>query len=110
MTTLANHAPVNESAPLVEPPTFGSGKSDHLVRLRRTEGQVRGLQRMLADDRSCPEIVPQIAAAIRGLQEVALGLVNDDLRRRVLAPDVDLPERQARLDETTSAIRQVVRL
>ena len=39
-----------------------------------------------------------------------VGLVNDDLRRRVLAPDVDLPERQARLDETTSAIRQVVRL
>ena len=49
MTTFAERASVDESAPPVEPRTFGSGRSDHLVRLRRIEGQVRGLQRMLAD-------------------------------------------------------------
>jgi DNA-binding FrmR family transcriptional regulator len=90
---------------------YASGRDDYLTRLRKVEGQVRGLQRMIEEDRWCPHIVTQVASATRALQEVAVGLLNDHLRHCVLAAartsDADA---QARLDEVTAAIRQVARL
>ncbi|MDA8379351.1 MAG: metal-sensitive transcriptional regulator [Actinomycetota bacterium] len=90
---------------------YASGKEDYLARLRKIEGQVRGLQKMIEDDRWCPEVVTQVASAIRALQEVAVGLLNDHLQHCVMAAarssDAD---GQARLDEVAATIRQVVRL
>jgi DNA-binding FrmR family transcriptional regulator len=90
---------------------YASGKDDYLARLRKIEGQVRGLQRMVEEDRWCPDVVIQVASATRALQEVAVGLLNDHLQHCVFAAarssDVD---GQARLDEMAATIRQVMRL
>ena len=86
---------------------YASGKDDYLARLRKIEGQVRGLQRMIEDDRWCPDVVVQIGSATRALQEVAVGMLNDHLNHCVLHSNGDAP---ARLDEIAATIRQVVRL
>ncbi len=90
---------------------YASGKDDYLARLRKIEGQVRGLQRMIEADKWCPDVVTQVASATRALQEVAVGLLNDHLHHCVLgaalSPAGD-PERL--LDEVAGTIRQVVRL
>ncbi len=56
-----------------------------LKRLRRVEGQVRGLQRMVEDERYCIEIVTQIAAAKTALEQVALKLLEDHVQHCVRA-------------------------
>ena len=63
---------------------YASGKTDYLTRLRKIEGQVRGLQRMIEDDKWCPDVVTQVASTTRALQEVAVGLLNDHLRHCVV--------------------------
>ena len=100
-------------SPLAQPPVRGyaSGREDYLARLRKIEGQCRGLQRMIEDDRWCPEIVTQIGSATRALQEVAVGLLADHLRHCVTgAAQSSATEGQAHLDEVAATIRQVVRL
>jgi DNA-binding FrmR family transcriptional regulator len=90
---------------------YASGKEDYLRRLRKIEGQVRGLQKMIEADTWCPDVVIQVGSATRALQEVAVGLLNDHLRHCVLA--VARGSRDgaaASVDEMASAIRQVVRL
>ena len=90
---------------------YASGKDDYLRRLRRIEGQVRGLQHMIEEDRWCPDIVTQVASATRALQEVAVGLLNDHLRHCVTAAARSwVAEGEDRLDEVAATIRQVVRL
>ena len=86
---------------------YASGKDDYLARLRKIEGQVRGLQRMISDDRWCPDVVVQISSATRALQEVAVGMLNDHLQHCVMDANGD---RATRLDEVAATIRQVVRL
>ena len=54
-------------------------KDSYLRRLRRIEGQVRGLQRMIDEDKYCIDIVTQVAAATKALQAVALGLIEEHL-------------------------------
>jgi len=54
-------------------------KDDYLKRLRRIEGQVRGLQRMVDEDVYCIDVLTQVSAATRALQAVALGLLEDHL-------------------------------
>jgi CsoR family transcriptional regulator, copper-sensing transcriptional repressor len=90
---------------------YASGKEDHLQRLRKVEGQVRGLQKMIEADAWCPDVVTQIASATRALQEVAVGLLNDHLHHcvRDAARRSDSACDQL-LAQTTGAIRQVVRL
>ena len=90
---------------------YASGKDDYLARLRKIEGQDRGLQRMIEDDRWCPDVVTQVASATRALQEVAVGLLNEHVQHCVLAAarDGDV-EADARLAEVAAAIRQMVRL
>ena len=90
---------------------YASGRADYLVRLRRIEGQVRGLQRMIETDTWCPDVVTQVAAATRALQEVAVGLLNDHLGHCVLSTARRSDdEGVAELDEIAGVIRQVVRL
>jgi DNA-binding FrmR family transcriptional regulator len=89
---------------------YASGKEDYLARLRRIEGQVRGLQRMVQADTYCPQVVIQVASATRALQEVAVGLLNDHLRHCETAA-VRSPEGgDASMAEVASTIRQVMRL
>ncbi len=63
---------------------YASGKEDYLRRLRKIEGQVRGLQKMIEAGIWCPDVVVQVGSATRALQEVAVGLLNDHLHHCVL--------------------------
>lgn len=76
-------------------------------RLRRIEGQVRGLQRQVHDQASCLDILIQISAATRALDSVALVLLDQHLRHCV-APTADLTERSEKLDEAGRAISMLV--
>ena len=58
---------------------YTPNKDDYLRRLRRIEGQVRGLQKMVDEDKYCIDILTQVSAATRALQSVALGLMEDHL-------------------------------
>lgn len=90
---------------------YASGRDDYLARLRKIEGQVRGLQRMIEADRWCPDVVVQVASTTRALQEVAVGLLADHLRHCVTASArTSGSDAQVRLDEVAATIRQVVRL
>ena len=90
---------------------YATGKGDYLARLNRIEGQVRGLQKMVAADAWCPDVVTQVAAATRALQEVAVGLLNDHLRHCVLsAARADGARGEPALAEVVGTIRQVMRL
>ena len=90
---------------------YASGKEDYLRRLRKIEGQVRGLQKMIEADTWCPDVVTQIASATRALQEVAVGLLNDHIAHCVTAAAGNsTDDRGARLAEVAATIRQVIRL
>ena len=58
---------------------YSANKDDYLKRLRRIEGQVRGIAKMVEDDKYCIDILTQVSAATRALQSVALGLLEDHL-------------------------------
>ncbi|MHB8246629.1 MAG: metal-sensitive transcriptional regulator [Acidimicrobiales bacterium] len=90
---------------------YASGKDDYLARLRRIEGQVRGLQKMIEADTWCPDVVVQVASATRALQEVAAGLLSDHLHHCVLAAARSSEsEAEESLAQVAATIRQVVRL
>jgi DNA-binding FrmR family transcriptional regulator len=79
-------------------------------RLRRIEGQVRGLQQMIEDDRYCIDILTQISAATKALQAVAVELMGDHLRSCVTdAVEAGGPGARAKIDEATDAIARLVR-
>jgi DNA-binding FrmR family transcriptional regulator len=79
-------------------------------RLRRIEGQVRGLQRMVDDDRYCIDILEQVSAATRALQSVALQLLEDHMAHCVAeAVRAGGGEADAKLDEASAAIARLVR-
>jgi DNA-binding FrmR family transcriptional regulator len=58
---------------------YTQNKDAYIKRLRRIEGQIRGLQRMVEDDKYCIDILTQVSAATRALQSVALGLLDEHL-------------------------------
>jgi CsoR family transcriptional regulator, copper-sensing transcriptional repressor len=58
---------------------YSHDKDSYLKRLRRIEGQIRGLQRMVEEDKYCIDILTQVAAATKALQAVALGLLEEHL-------------------------------
>jgi CsoR family transcriptional regulator, copper-sensing transcriptional repressor len=90
---------------------YASGKQDYLRRLRKIEGQVRGLQKMIEADTWCPDVVTQVTSATRALQEAAVGLLSDHMRHCVTQAVHSSPaEGDQALAEATGAIRQVVRL
>jgi DNA-binding FrmR family transcriptional regulator len=113
MTTMPADRLAEEHRPHGPRPVRGyaSGKDDYLRRLRKIEGQVRGLQKMIEADAWCPDVVTQVASATHALQEVAIGLLNDHLRHCVTAAAANSPDEcDARLAEVTATIRQVIRL
>ncbi|HKN42487.1 MAG TPA: metal-sensitive transcriptional regulator, partial [Propionibacteriaceae bacterium] len=60
-------------------PGYIENKESHLKRLRRIEGQIRGLQRMVEEDKYCIDVLTQVAAATRALQSVALNLLEEHI-------------------------------
>ena len=64
-------------------PGYTDNKADYLKRLRRIEGQIRGLQRMVENDDYCIDILTQVSAATKALQSVAVGLLDEHLRHCV---------------------------
>src|SRR6266511_3732660 len=68
---------------LMSPHGYSDGKEDYLKRLRRIEGQIRGLQRMVEDDQYCIDILTQVSAATKALQSVSLGLMDEHLKHCV---------------------------
>ena len=92
-------------------PGYTELRSDHLRRLRKIEGQVRGIARMVEQDRYCVDVLTQVSAANRALQQVALGLLADHLHHCVLDAARSEPDSaQAKLDELTATLRQAMRL
>lgn len=105
------YVPANRSTSKRPVRGYASGKEDYLTRLGKIEGQIRGLEKMVEDDRWCPDIVTQISSATRALQEVAIGLLNDHLHCCVVDALQRSPsDGEAALEEVASTIRQVVRL
>jgi CsoR family transcriptional regulator, copper-sensing transcriptional repressor len=89
---------------------YTPGKDEYLKRLRRIEGQVRGLQKMVEDDKYCIDILTQVSAATRALQSVALGLLEDHLAHCVTeaaAEGGDLAA--AKVREASDAIARLVK-
>jgi CsoR family transcriptional regulator, copper-sensing transcriptional repressor len=79
-------------------------------RLRKVEGQVRGLQRMVHEDRYCIEILEQVSAATKALQAVALELLDDHLAHCVSeALHNGEDEATEKLNEASAAISRLVR-
>jgi DNA-binding FrmR family transcriptional regulator len=92
-------------------PGYGEHKDEYLERLRKVEGQVRGIARMVGEDRYCIDVLTQVAAATRALQQVALGLLDEHLRHCVVDAVAAGPAHtQAKLDEVSLVLRRAVRL
>ena len=85
-------------------------KDDYLRRLRRIEGQARGLQKMVSEERYCSDILPQVAAPTSALQSVALGLLDEHLHHCVAgAVAAGGEEADLKLGEASRAIARLVR-
>ena len=80
-------------------------KDDVLARLRRIEGQVRGLQKMVDNDEYCIDILTQITAASNALKKVAVGLLEDHIRHCV----AEGTENKDMVREATAAIERLVK-
>ncbi|BCL29074.1 metal-sensitive transcriptional regulator [Streptomyces aurantiacus] len=85
-------------------------KAEHLKRLRRIEGQVRGLQRMVDEDVYCIDILTQVSASTKALQSFALQLLEEHLRHCVADAAVKGgAEIDAKVEEATKAIARLLR-
>lgn len=90
-------------------PVTGS-RDDVLVRLARIEGQVRGIARMVEQDKYCIDVLTQIAAVNRALQCVALALLEGHMSHCLIdAASTGGPEHDAKLKEASAAIARLVR-
>jgi DNA-binding FrmR family transcriptional regulator len=86
------------------------GKARYQARLRRIEGQVRGLERMVEDEKYCIDILTQVSAVTSALRGVALGLLDDHLRHCVAdAAAAGGQEADEKLREASEAIARLVR-
>lgn len=91
-------------------PGYAEHKQAHLKRLRRIEGQIRGLQRMVEQDTYCIDVLTQVSAVTRALQAVALGLLEDHLGACVSeAVRKGGDEGTESVREAAEAIRRLVR-
>ncbi|MET8572858.1 metal-sensitive transcriptional regulator [Streptomyces sp. NPDC004783] len=85
-------------------------KDEHLKRLRRIEGQIRGLQRMVDEDVYCIDILTQVSASTKALQSFALQLLEEHLRHCVADAAVKGgSEIDAKVEEATKAIGRLLR-
>ena len=91
-------------------PSYLDNKKDYLTRLRRIEGQARGLQRMIEEEQYCIDILTQVSAMTKALQSVALKLLDEHLAHCVAhAVAEGGPDASVKLDEASAAIARLVR-
>jgi CsoR family transcriptional regulator, copper-sensing transcriptional repressor len=89
---------------------YTENKDSYLRRLRRIEGQVRGIHAMVEEDRYCIDVLTQISAVTRALQQVALGLLDEHLNHCVRqALESGGPEAQTKVAEASAAVARLVK-
>ena len=89
---------------------YSPNKDQYAKRLRRIEGQVRGLHRMVEQDTYCIDVLTQISAVTSALEAVAIGLVSDHIRHCVAeAATLGQDQADAKITEATNAIARLVR-
>ena len=94
-------------ATVTETRGYTATKDQLLKRLRRIEGQVGGIERMIEDDRYCIDVMTQISAVQAALDKVALGLLDDHARHCVVAgPDT---KKEERTEELMAAVGRLMR-
>lgn len=85
-------------------------KAEYSARLKRIEGQVRGLQRMIDEDTYCIDVLTQISSVTKALQGVGMGLVDEHLRHCVMEAAAESDEAgEAKINEATAAIARLLR-
>jgi CsoR family transcriptional regulator, copper-sensing transcriptional repressor len=90
-------------------PGYSEGKDQLLARLRRVEGQVRGLQRMVDEDTYCIDVLTQISAVNAALRSVAVALLDDHLRHCVRDAAADDERSGEIVTEATAAINRLLK-
>lgn len=91
-------------------PGYSANKADHLTRLRRIEGQVRGLQRMVDEDTYCIDVLTQVASVSKALQSVAVNLLDEHLHHCVSsAISTGGPAGAEKIAEATKAIQRLLK-
>ncbi|QIM22238.1 metal-sensitive transcriptional regulator [Phycicoccus sp. HDW14] len=91
-------------------PGYSDTKEAHLKRLRRIEGQVRGIARMVEEDTYCIDVLTQVSAATRALQAVSLGLLEEHVTHCVVDAARESDEAAAvKVDEVLAAVTRLVR-
>ncbi len=91
-------------------PGYSGVKDEHLQRLARIEGQVRGITRMVEHDKYCIDVLTQISAATKALQAVALGLLEEHMSHCLVhAVQAGGQEKDLKLKEAGDAIARLVR-
>lgn len=86
---------------------YTANKEQLLKRLRRIEGQVRGIERMVEDDRYCIDVLTQIGAVRAALDKVGLGLLDDHVHHCVM--ESEGATRDERTDELMAAVGRMMR-
>jgi DNA-binding FrmR family transcriptional regulator len=94
-------------APVPASRGYSTTKDQLLARLRRIEGQVRGIERMVESDRYCIDVLTQISAVQAALDKVALGLMDQHAHHCVV--DGDPSEREERTTELMAAVGRLMR-
>ena len=103
MTTATDHAGTHHHGYITD-------KDKYLNRLKRIEGQARGISKMVDEEKYCIDILTQISALTSALQAVAVGLLDDHLKHCVVdAARVDPAEADIKINEATDAITRLVR-
>lgn len=86
---------------------YSMSRDEYLVRLRRIEGQVRGLQRMVGEEQYCIDILTQISSVTKALHGVAVGLLDEHMRHCVTTAAAQ--EDDSKVGEATAAIERLLR-
>ncbi len=86
---------------------YSLSRDDYLRRLRLIEGQVRGLQRMVGDDKYCIDILTQVSSVTKALQGVAVGLLDEHIRHCVMEAAANGDD--SKVGEATAAIQRLLR-
>ena len=91
-------------------PAYEATKDSHLARLRRIEGQVRGIAKMVENDTYCIDVLTQVSAATKALQSVALNLLDEHMSHCVVeAARKGGKDQETKLAEARDAIARLVR-
>jgi DNA-binding FrmR family transcriptional regulator len=92
------------------PAGYVANKDAYLTRLRRIEGQVRGLQRMIEQDQYCIDVLTQVSAVTKALQSVALGLLDEHLGHCVTQAITEgAAAAEDKIREASAAVARLVR-